>query len=82
MNYRETVDAQIKFEFQERERRLSRLMGQEQSTRSIAPTRGWTGKLVTWLSSARGNGTGSLNPRLETEWELPLMSLKDHKTAS
>ncbi len=82
MNYRETVGTQIKFEFQERERRLAKLMGREQSTRSVTPTQGWIGKLVTWFGSSSGNRTESLSPRLEAEWERPLMSLQDHEAAS
>ncbi len=59
MNYRETVGAQIRFELQERDRRLSRLMGREQSTRPITSRRGRIGKLTLWLRSVLRNATDS-----------------------
>jgi hypothetical protein len=79
MNCREVVYTQIKFELQERERRLSRLMGREQSTRPITPGRSRASRLVTWLRCARGNRTGSLGPCLDTERELQLVPVQNHK---
>jgi hypothetical protein len=82
MNYRETVDAQIRFEFQERERRLAKLMGREPSTRSIAPGRDRIGKLVARFGNAPDSEVGSLSKGPQTERERPLTPVQDLEAAS
>jgi hypothetical protein len=79
MNCRETTYTQIKFELQQRERRLSGLMGREQSARRITHRRTWIGKLAIWLRRAPSNETEWLSSCLDTEQELPL---QDREAAS